>query len=87
MIVADIDVWRVATMISSRATNHEQAGGRWPVKILNHLLALGVAILVSAGAAQAQRTLKVAYTPFNVPIVLEQARTWSGETQKRWCWP
>jgi len=45
------------------------------VKILNHLLALGVAILVSSGAAQAQRTLKVAYTPFNVPIVFAEGAT------------
>jgi polar amino acid transport system substrate-binding protein len=45
------------------------------VKILNHLLALCVAILVSPGAAQAQRTLKVAYTPFNVPIVFAEGAT------------
>ena len=45
------------------------------MKNLNHLLALGVAILVSAGAAQAQRTLKVAYTPFNVPIVFAEGAT------------
>lgn len=45
------------------------------MKILNHLLALAVAILVSAGAAHAQRTLKVAYTPFNVPIVFAEGAT------------
>ena len=48
---------------------------RWPVKVLNHLLALGVAILVGAGPARAQRTLKVAYTPFNVPIVFAEGAT------------
>ena len=45
------------------------------MKILNHFLALCIAILVSPGAAQAQRTLKVAYTPFNVPIVFAEGAT------------
>jgi hypothetical protein len=76
MIVADIDVWRVASVISSRATDNEQGlRGDGPLKILNHLLALGVAILVSSGAGTGAADSQDRLHPFNVPIVFAEGAT------------